>query len=59
MPTPNTTDLTEEIEILSYALECVAQTEPSDLTDLTVSYLAGKVRENARQIREGDAQCQS
>jgi len=56
---PITIDITLEIEILTYALECVAQTEPCDLTDATVSYLAGKVRENARQIREGGVQCQS
>lgn len=53
MPTPTIIDLTEAIELLSYALECVAAVEPSDLTELTSAYLAGRIRENARQIREG------
>jgi len=56
---PTTIDTTLKIEILTYALECVAQTEPCDLTDATVSYLAGQVREKARLIRKGGVQCQS
>jgi hypothetical protein len=59
MPITVTIDTTLEIEILTFALECVAQTEPCDLTDAAVSLLAGQVREKTRQIRKGDTRCQS
>jgi hypothetical protein len=40
-------DLTTEIELLRYTLECVAQTEPCDYTEAAASLLAGQIRQHA------------
>ncbi len=48
----NITDLSYEIELLSYAIECVGQTDPCDFTRPTIAFLADRLRQHARQLRE-------